>query len=245
MSFIVTQEMLMSSVKRQIIALGGSGFSMEDSPLLDQYILGQTAKPNPKVCFVGTASGDAEDYIGRFYTAFSALDCRPTHLSLFKLPTRDLQSFVLEQDVIYVGGGNTRSLLALWREWSLDVYLRQAWEQGIVLAGLSAGAVCWFEQGLSDFFPGELNTLNCLGFLKGSHIPHYDGESNRRPTYHHFIAKGKISEGIAAADKYKLKLIIEGGDDAIKVAKELKEKNIPVVPWVSIRIAGQRRFSLR
>jgi peptidase E len=171
-----------------------------DNPRLDRYILEQTGKRNPRVCFVGTASGDAEGYILKFYTSFLKLSCTPAHLSLFNLPTKDLEAFILEQDVIYVGGGNTKSLLALWREWGVDVYLRAAWERGVVLAGISAGSICWFEEGLSDFFPGELNKLRCLGFLKGSNCPHYDGEATRRPAYHRLILSGEISEGVAAED---------------------------------------------
>ena len=188
-------------MKRQIIALGGGGFSMEpDNPSLDEYILKQTSKERPKVCFLGTASGDAEGYILKFYTSFLKLSCRPTHLSLFNPPTKDLEAFILDQDVIYVGGGNTKSLLALWREWGLNVYLRAAWEAGVILTGISAGSICWFEEGLSDFFPGELNKLQCLGFLKGSNCPHYDGEENRRPAYHRLILSGEMSEGVAADD---------------------------------------------
>src|ERR1700741_2500062 len=188
-------------MKKQIIALGGGGFSTEpDNPLLDQYILAQTNKRKPRVCFLATASGDAPGYIMKFYTAFLKLNCIPTHLSLFELPTKDLEVFILEQDVIYVGGGNTRSLLALWREWGLDVYLRTAWNKGTVMCGISAGSICWFDEGLSDFFPGELNRLKGLGFLKGSNCPHYDGEKNRRPAYHKLISRGEISAGVAAED---------------------------------------------
>lgn len=188
-------------MKRQIIAMGGGGFSMEaDNPLLDEYVLKQTGKRAPKVCFLGTASGDAEGYVLKFYTAFRKLNCTPTHLSLFSLPTRDLKAFILDQDVIYVGGGNTKSMLALWREWGVDDYLRAAWEGGVILAGVSAGSICWFEEGLSDFFPGELNKLRCLGFLRGSNCPHYDGEEHRRPAYHELILSGELSEGVAAED---------------------------------------------
>lgn len=99
---------------KQIIALGGGGFSMEpENPLLDKYILHQAQKSNPKICFLPTASGDAEIYISRFYNFFNKQDCRPTHLSLFKLPTRNVEGFIMENDIIYVGGGNTKSLLAL------------------------------------------------------------------------------------------------------------------------------------
>ena len=188
-------------MRKQIIALGGGGFSMEpDNPLLDQYIIKQTQKQTPKVCFIGTATGDAEGYILKFYIAFTKLSCTPSHLSLFNPATKNIEDFILSQDVIYVGGGNTRSLIALWKEWKVDVYLRAAWEKGIVLTGISAGSLCWFEEGLSDFLPGELNKLKCLGFLPGSNCPHYDGEANRRPAYHKLVLSGEISEGIAADD---------------------------------------------
>lgn len=214
-------------MKRQIIALGGGGFSMEpDNPLLDKYILKQTGKRNPKVCFVGTASGDAEGYILKFYTSFLKLSCTPTHLSLFNPPAKDLESFILGQDVIYVGGGNTKSLLALWKEWGLDVHLRAAWESGVVLAGISAGSICWFEEGLSDFLPGELNRLRCLGFLKGSNCPHYDGEENRRPAYHRLILGGEMSEGVAADDGVALHYVETGLEKAVSSRPDAKAYSV-------------------
>jgi dipeptidase E len=154
---------------RQIIALGGGGFSMEpDNPLLDLYILKQAKKPTPKICFIPTASGDSDHYISRYYNFFNKQNCNPSHLSLFKPPTRDLEGFLLEKDIIYVGGGNTRNLLALWKEWGLDNILRKAWNQGIVLAGVSAGSICWLEEGVTDSFGEGLEPIKCLGFLKGS-----------------------------------------------------------------------------
>jgi dipeptidase E len=186
---------------RQIIALGGGGFSMEpDNPLLDLYILKQANKPTPKVCFIPTASGDSDNYVQRFYNAFHRHDCEPSHLSLFSPLTRDLESFVLSKDILYVGGGNTKNLLALWKEWGLDTILRRAWEQGVILAGISAGSLCWFEQGVTDSFGDGLEPIQCLGILQGSHCPHYDGESDRRPAYHKLIATKVIQGGIAADD---------------------------------------------
>ncbi len=184
---------------KQIIAMGGGGFSMEpDNSALDRYVLEQTNKSTPRVCFIPTASGDADGYIVKFYSAFTRLDCVPSHLSLFRLPTTDLQSFVLEKDVIYVGGGNTRSMLSLWREWELDETLREAWRQGVVLAGLSAGGMCWFKQGLTDSIPGQLGALDCLGFLPGSFCPHYDGENERPPVYRRLVSESSILPGYAA-----------------------------------------------
>ena len=186
--------------KPQIIALGGGGFSMEPkNPLLDQYILMQARKREPSVCFVPTASGDAASYIGRFYRAFGKHSCKTSHLSLFRPPEK-LESFVLAQDIVYVGGGNTKNLLALWREWRLDRILRKAWRQGVVLCGVSAGSICWFEEGLTDSFGSRLQRLPCLGFLGGSNCPHYDGEPERQPRYRQLIGRGKMKSGIAADD---------------------------------------------
>jgi dipeptidase E len=193
----------------QIIAMGGGGFSMEpENLLLDRCVLSAAGAPQPKVCFVGTASGDAQTYLDKFYAAFDTLPCTPTHLSLFKPPTADLRSFVFDQDVIYVGGGNTRALLVLWREWGLDSILREAWLSGIVMAGISAGSICWFQQGLSDsVIPDDLAPLDCVGFLPGSNCPHYDGEPGRRPAYHRFIKEGKLDAGYAADDGAALHFI--------------------------------------
>ncbi|MES0360391.1 MAG: peptidase E [Anaerolineales bacterium] len=195
---------------RQIIAMGGGGFSMElDNLALDQFILTKTGKRQPSVCFIPTASGDAPDYIVHFYTAFSKLVCKPSHLSLFKLPTSDMEGFILEQDVIYVGGGNTRSMLSLWREWRMDEILQKAYQNGIILSGLSAGAICWFEQGVTDAVPGELGVLSCLGFLSGSCCPHFGEEPARRPAYHQLVSQEKILPGYGIDDGAALYFIDE------------------------------------
>ena len=171
-----------------------------DNLALDRYILRQSPKPNPKICYLPTASGDLEADILRFYEAFSTLECRPSYLSLFRLPTADLEGFILDKDIVYVGGGNTRSMLALWREWGLDGFLRKAYENGVILAGLSAGANCWFEQCSTDSVPGDLRMLPALGFLSGSFCPHYDGEAARRPSYHRMLTQNEILPGLAADD---------------------------------------------
>src|SRR5436305_1995471 len=135
----------------QIIALGGGGLSLAPEDLaLASYVLEQSGQELPKVCFIPTASGDSDRDLRHFYESFCTLACQPRHLSLFAPPCEDLESFVLGQDVIYVGGGNTRNLLALWREWGLDQILRTAYQRGVVLAGVSAGSICWFEQGVTD-----------------------------------------------------------------------------------------------
>jgi dipeptidase E len=197
------------AAKAQIIAMGGGGFSMEPENLsLDRFVLAATCVDKPKVCFVGTASGDAQSYIDRFYDSFGTLPCIPTHLSLFKPPIGDLRSFVLGQDAIYVGGGSTRNLMVLWREWRLDAILREAWQRGVVMAGISAGSLCWFAEGVSDSVKtDELHPIACLGFVPGSNCPHYDGEPGRRPAYHRLILEGSLGAGYAADDGAALHFI--------------------------------------
>jgi dipeptidase E len=186
----------------KIFVMGGGGFSMEpDNPLLDQYALSLTQKNKPKVCFLATASGDNQNLIQSFYTAFNKFDCTTAHLSLFNPSTRDIESFILNQDLIYVGGGNTKNLLSLWKEWNLDKILKQAHSQGTVLAGLSAGMICWFEQGVTDSFgKDQLDVIPCLGFLSGSACPHFDGEVNRRPYYTQAVISRQVQEGLALDD---------------------------------------------
>ena len=115
--------------------------------------------------FIPTASGDADNYILRYYKFFNHKNCDPSHLSLFNPPTRDLESFILEKDIVDVGGGNTKNLLALWTEWGLDHVLRKAWNQGVILAGVSAGSICWFEEGVTDSIGDGLEPIECLGLL--------------------------------------------------------------------------------
>ena len=190
----------MASDSRQIIAIGGGGFYRDSENLaLERYLIAQTNAQQPRVLFVPTASGEPDVYIASFYAAFLKLDCRPTVLTLFKR-TPEIHSLLLNQDLIYVGGGNTKSMLALWREWGMVESLREAWQTGIVLAGVSAGAICWFEQGLTDSFAGELRALPGLAFLPGSCCPHYDSEAQRRPAYHRLIASGEAAPGIALED---------------------------------------------
>lgn len=192
-------------IKKQIISIGGGGFSNwgvysdEDLALAD-YFLGQTGKSNPSICFLPTASADDAKYIVCFYTEFTKLSCRPSHLSLFAPSVTDIESFLLEKDAIYVGGGSTKNMLALWKEWEIEKILKKALEKGIVLGGISAGMNCWYEECVTDSLFGELTALKCLGFLKGSACPHYDGEEKRRPSYHALMETGKIDSGIAIED---------------------------------------------
>jgi peptidase E len=190
---------------KQIIAMGGGGFSMEPgNKKLDHYILSQSKIDKPHICFIPTASGDSKDYIERFYKAFERENCVPSHLSLFSPPLH-IADFINKQDIFYVGGGNTKNLLALWREWGLDKLLKAAYDEGKIFAGLSAGSLCWFEEGVTDSF-GPLRGIECLGWLTGSHCPHYDGESERRPAYQKLIKEG-LKAGYAADDGAALHFI--------------------------------------
>ncbi len=188
---------------RQIVALGGGGFSMEpENPLLDRYILDQAANPTPRVLFVATAAGDSDSYIARFYAAFQKLPCEATHLSLFKPDTWTLtpEGQLEAADVLYFSGGSTRNALALWREWKLIQPLRAAYERGAVIAGLSAGAIAWFEEFSTDSAGRDLKVLSGLGWLPGSMTPHLDSEPERRPTLRRFLESGRIKPGFAADD---------------------------------------------
>jgi peptidase E len=187
---------------QHIIALGGGGFSMEPgNPLLDRYVLDTTGKSRPRVCFLAQATAESTPYILKFFEAMTTLGAIPSHLSLFGTPPRpDRREFLLTQDVIFVGGGNTKSLLILWRGWGVDAILREAYARGVVLAGISAGANCWFEQCITDSITPELNMMDCLGFLPGSYCPHYDGEAQRRPTFHRLVREGRVKDGIACDD---------------------------------------------
>ena len=175
-----------------IVGMGGGGFSEEpDNPLLDRFVLSLACRERPRVCFVATASGDSEGYVARFYRAFAEHDCRPADLGLFDRRVGDLRRFVLEQDVVYVGGGNTASLLAVWRTHGLDSILREALDAGAVLCGVSAGMNCWFQASTTDSFGPELAPLHDgLGFVAASACPHYDNEAQRRPLYHRLVADG-------------------------------------------------------
>jgi dipeptidase E len=188
----------------QIVALGGGGFSMErDSSLLDDYVLSLTGASRPRVCFLPTASGDADHYVVRFYRRFSPT-CDASHLSLFRRDQGtdgvedDLATHLLSQDLIYVGGGNMLSMLGAWRAHGLDVILRKAWRRGIVMCGPSAGSLCWFEQALSAFH-GAPRIVRGLGLLPYSNCVHYDAEPERRAEYHRFVADG-MRAGFAAED---------------------------------------------
>jgi dipeptidase E len=189
----------------QIVAFGGGGFSMEaGNPLLDEYVLSLTGVERPRVCFVPTASGDADHYVVRFYRAFGGGRCDASHLSLFRRDRctgaveGDIAAHLLSQDLIYVGGGSVISLLGAWRAHGLHDVLARAWQQGTVLCGLSAGSLCWFAEAVSAFH-GAPQRVECLGLLPYSNCVHYDGEPSRRREYLRFVGDG-MGGGFATDD---------------------------------------------
>ena len=181
--------------------MGGGGFSSEpDNLLLDDHVLAQTGVDRPRVCFLPTASSNIDQYLVKFYPAFTGRAI-PSHLDLFMRDGTDLRAFVLAQDVIYVGGGNTANMLAIWRVHGLDRILREAWQAGVVMAGLSAGGLCWFECGSTDSFgPGLAPLGDLLGFVPGAFCPHYDGEALRRPRLHELVRTGELPGTYACDD---------------------------------------------
>ncbi len=187
----------------QIVALGGGGFSMErDNALLDDYILSLTRTRHPRVCFLPTASGDADHYIVRFYRRFSS-PCEASHVSLFRRDQgtgieEDLESHLLSRDLIYVGGGNVVSMLGAWRAHGLDAVLHEAWRSSVVLCGPSAGSLCWFTEVLSAFH-GSPRVVPGLGLLPYSNCVRYDAEPQRRAEYHALVGEG-MRGGYAADD---------------------------------------------
>lgn len=192
---------------KQIVAMGGGGWGMEaDNPLLDRYIYGLSDQKEPKVCFIPTASGDSQQYIERFYRHFAPKPALLSHLSLFEPSTADLETFILDRDIIYVGGGNTKNLIALWKEWQLDNILRKAWDKGIILSGVSAGSICWFDRGVSDSIPNKRISLECLGFLPYSNCPHFNWDAYKTG-YYNLLSEGAIDSGYAADDGVALHFI--------------------------------------
>ena len=178
---------------KQIIAIGGGGFGRNPgNGIVEQYILDQSNSKKPNICFIPTATGDDESYKVSYYATLSKLNCNPTHLDFFKR-TPDLEKLINGQDIIFVGGGNTKSMLSVWREWGLDKILKNAYQNGTIMSGVSAGAICWFEKGVTDSWAEKLKIMDCMGFIKGNCCPHYDEEPERKPSLSKFIETKEIS----------------------------------------------------
>src|SRR6187397_1692013 len=200
----------------QIVALGGLGEADDEAGRLVRFALGLTGKERPRVCLVPTASNEMPEYVLRFYENMSG-HAEASHVSFFPWPRADLRDHVLSQDVIFVSGGNTANLLAIWRAHGFDEIIREAWEQGIVLAGSSAGMICWFEAGVTDSFGPQLEGMrDGLGFLAGSACPHWDDEELRRPVYRRLIDDG-FPAGLAADDGVGLHFVGPELKEAVSV----------------------------
>jgi peptidase E len=178
------------------ILIGGGGFGTE----FIRFMADLTGKRRPRICYLPTASADSQSGMLRFFAYCATLDVEPhvqeSFISSYSTD-RSWEEIFLSMDGIVVSGGNTLNQQAIWRAQGIDLVLRKAWDQGVVLGGSSAGSLCWFEEGTTDSRPKELSKIECLGFLKGSHSPHYDGEAQRRPTYHRLIQSGVLKPGYA------------------------------------------------
>lgn len=187
------------SIVRKVFIYGGDfdrGFT--------KYAASLTGKQNPKICFLPTAAGDAPGYIVRWFESCADLPVRPFVQRSFISSYNQKESFediFMSMDAILVGGGNTLNMIAIWKAQGMDIALRKAWEHGIVLGGGSAGSLCWFEQGTTDSRPGKLTTVEGLGFIRGSHCPHYDAEGERKPLYWSKVKSGEFKSGFACDDK--------------------------------------------
>jgi len=197
----------MSAHQGQIVAMGGGGFSMEpENSLLDDFVLSLSRRQPARVCFLPTASADSPAYVAKFYRAFAGRSIPtdvttfdPTAFARHPALTADLPRVLADQDVIYVGGGNTANLLAIWRAHGIDRILKDAWLEGVVRTGVSAGMLCWFRGGVTDSFGGLAALNDGLGLIDATACPHYDGEAERRPAYHRLVAEG-FPGGFAADD---------------------------------------------
>lgn len=191
-----------------MLAIGGLsgvaeiGRDSGGAPLLLAYAARLTGRPEPRICLLNTAAGDGQAGYLRGYQLFGSMPARVTHLELFPMPnTADPEDLLLSQDLIFVGGGSVANMLAVWRVHDLDQIMRKAWRAGVVLSGVSAGAICWFSGGTTDSFGPALRAFTGgLGLLAPSYCPHYDSEPGRRPLYRSLVASGTLAAGIACED---------------------------------------------
>ena len=184
-------------MKKHIVAIGGGGFGRNNtSDLIEKYILTLSDKTSPKICFLPTATGDSDSYIVRFYSIFTKLNCKPTHIEFFKRTT-DIENIIMEQDIVFVGGGNTKSMLAIWNDWGMSNLLINAYNRGVIMSGVSAGAICWFTRGITDSWGNELRILPCLDLISGTCCPHYDEEPSRIPYVKKILHEEKVKNCIS------------------------------------------------
>lgn len=187
----------------QIFGVGGNFFvDAWERPLLQLQLLSLTDAVEPRICYLGTAGGDHPADIDQFYSQLNRHRVRLTHLKLFEPHTDRFADWFLGHDIVYVGGGATRNLMTLWRDWGVIDALRTAWHAGVVLAGTSAGAICWFEGCITDSLPERLLPLSCTGFLRGSACTHYDSRPDRPGRFRHFLQNGDIPGPGIATDNH-------------------------------------------
>jgi peptidase E len=184
-----------------IFACGGGGFfpqPWETTSLMPEYLLKLAAAKNPKICWLGPASGESASNFETFARSWERYPVQVRHFNIYQPETLDFADYLMGMDIIFVGGGSTKNLIALWREWEFDKALRTAWQNGVVMSGSSAGLICWFQSGLTDSFPAVLAPVKATGFLPGSVNPHYNVRPDRKSQYRKFIADGSLdSPGLA------------------------------------------------
>ena len=194
--------MSVPETERHIVAIGGGGLRCDPGDTaLRQYLLDLSGRPRPKVCFLGTASGDDLDYAAQVAAAFEGMACEMSTLTLLTPMEVPPEEHLAHQDVIYVGGGNAFYMLVLWRSYGIDRHLRLAWERGAVMCGVSAGSMCWFDQGIRAISDSEFQPLSpFLGLLPGSSCPHYSSQPARRQAYLEMVGSGRLTGGYAMGD---------------------------------------------
>ncbi|MDA9094401.1 peptidase E [Gammaproteobacteria bacterium] len=228
---------------RQIIAIGGGGFGRVIKDLkIENYIKSQCKSDSPKICFIPTATGDDNQYIENFYKAFDSIGCKTSHIDFFKR-TINLEEHIKKQDIIFVGGGNTKSMLAVWKDWGLDALLEEAYKNGVIMCGVSAGAICWFNKGITDSWADDLAIMDCLGFVDGVCCPHYDEEPTRRPYVKDSLDNADFDECMGVEGNAALHIINEEsyksvnfGDNKNSYRISLKDNIVHEDPFESIKI---------
>ena len=183
---------------KTIFAYGG-----QINEVFVRYVISLTKKEHPKICFIPTAAADNPSYINYWYELCLNLPVKPSVLRVFINSSPDQKSFeesLLQMDAIIVGGGNTLNMVAIWKAQGIDTVLRKAYDKGIILAGGSAGSLCWFTNGITDSRPQKLSIVQGLGFINASHCPHFSGEKERKPLYESYILKNEMQPGYACDD---------------------------------------------
>tara|TARA_R110000868_G_scaffold150702_1_gene374168 strand:- start:75 stop:770 length:696 start_codon:yes stop_codon:yes gene_type:complete len=207
-------------MKRQLLIYGSGRHTV---PFL-KYMAEATGKDNPNLCFIPTASGENQEYIDSFYEVCSQINVVPHVLSVWINSYDQKESFeeiISKMDAIIVGGGNTLNMLAIWKVQEIDIALKKAYENGVIMGGGSAGSLCWFNGGTTDSRPKELSIVEGMKFIDKSHCPHYNSETSRRPLYHTNILSGKLTDGYACDDRSAIHFI----DEEVFTSISLDDKN--------------------